>query len=468
MVKVVVLKPEDITSRPDLVCTWLDESNYNVLVEEDMDLYLPPDCANDITNSCDKNCNNCDDGLNEKNIIFKFRKNFFTKEEVESAYEGLRDAAVDTNNRGYAAGPRAEKQGGREWVNAFQEEIIKAFKSNRTITLDGEDLIDLIIEKYNIIDVNDVPNSRGRVWLSESEKKYDIRFDEWTKTTKELSNFEAHKQAIWLEENCVSKTTYATSVMSGIAGWYDRYPRIPFGRPTTYTRENPDKFSKAYPYLQSLSKGFEELLPWRYNNQKVASESIDQKYVIPETPFTTITVNRNFRTAAHYDPANMENGFANLCVISKNDNYTGAYLVFPEVGYAVNIRPSDLLFVNNQAGLHGNTELILNDSDAERISMIAFFHEGMLELGSYDYEETRREFIDYRRLNLEHSEQRYRWNGISPGMWADATNKDRNYQPAREWYDYLRSKPKGQEWISEYHPWLREYFEESNNLEEFF
>jgi hypothetical protein len=460
MAKVIVLKPEEVTNRADLVGTWLDSSHYKVLVEEDMDLYLPPECFQDITsvNSCEKDCGNCESGLNEQNIVFKFRKNYFSKEEVESAYEGLRDAATETQNRGTAAGPRGEKQNGRDWVTPFQEEIIKAFKTSRS-TIDGVDTVDLILEKYKGIDLSNIPETRGNVWLTDSVKKHNINFDSWVQATKLLPESQAKKEAKWLEDTCISKTTYANAVNSGIAGWYDRYPRIPYGRPTTYTRENFEKFTKAYPYLQSLAKGFAELLPWRYNNQKTAADSVDPRFVVPETPFTTITVNRNFRTAAHYDPANMENGFANICVVSKNDNYSGAYLVFPEIGYAVNIRPTDLLFVNNQAGLHGNTELVLHDDTAERVSMIAFFHEGMLELGSYDYEDTRREFVDSRRLNPDHPEQRNRWNGISPGLWS-----------SDEWVDYLLAKGDiGKKWLIDYHKDLYDKrFSSASSLEDFF
>jgi hypothetical protein len=255
--------------------------------------------------------------------------------------------------------------------------------------------------------------------------------------------------------------------MSGIAGWYDRYPRIPYARPTTYTRDNPDQFAKAYPYLQKLGDAFKDLLPWRYGNQMKAAESIDPKFVVHGTPFSTITVNKNFRTAAHYDPANMDDGFANLCVFSNNDNYTGAYLVFPEIGHAVNIRPGDLLFVNNMAGLHGNTELFLGDDQAERISAIAFFHEKMLHVGSYEYEDYRRQFVDERILDKSHPLNRDRWNGVSAGMWADTEDSKSDYSDAKEWYEYLKKHTKGDEWLDKHHPWLKKRFEDKG-LEEFF
>lgn len=466
--KVIVLKPEEVVPRPDLVGTWLDETHYHTLVEEDMDLYLPPECSVGLeagTDDCGKKCNNCESGLSEKNIVFKFRKNFFTEEETLSAYEGLKDAAIPTENRGTAAGPREETLGNREWVTSYQNEILNWFKNAKSNVF-GDDPIQEIIEKYKTID-KDQASNRNNVWSIISTKEENFVFDEWVEKVRKLSPDSQAKEANRVEDKLICKTTYANSVLSGIAGWYDRYPRIPFGRATTYTRDNPEKFAKSYPYLQRLSGAFKEMLPWRYHNQMEAASKIDPRFLVPETPFSTITVNRNFRTAGHYDPANMENGFANICVFSNNANYDGAYLVFPEIGYAVNIRPGDLLFVNNQAGLHGNTELILNDESAERISAIAFFHEGMLELGSYDYEETRRMFVESRMKNKEHPLQRDRWNGVSPGMWADNPDKKHDYSAAKEWYDYLKSKPQGDEWLIKHHPWLKEAFE-NNGLEDFF
>ena len=468
MVKVVVLSPNEMINRADLVGSWVDESHYHTLVEEDMDLYLPPKCISDIsiTESCLKKCSDCESGLDEHNIVFKFRKNYFTQEEIDSASAGLSDAAISADNRGKAAGPRGAKQGTRDWVSEEEFEIIKAIQSPKA-TVTGEDPISVIRKKYENIDPAESLKTRGQAWLTEGLVKHEFNFDTWVDEMAKLPEAESITQAKWVEKTLISKSVYAKMVNSGICGWYDRYPRIPFGRATSYTRENPDKFAKSYPFLQALSKVFEELLPWRYGNQKDAARMIDPKFVVPETPFTTITVNKNFRTAAHYDPANMADGFANISVISKGD-YAGGYLVFPEIGYAVNLRPRDVLFVNNQAGLHGNTELILEHPESERVTCIAFFHERMLELGSYDYEETRREFVDFRRLNPNHPNQKKKWNGITPGMWADTETKGGNYKDAKEWYDFLKAKGRqGEDWINNHHPWLKNSFE-SSGLGDFF
>jgi hypothetical protein len=296
----------------------------------------------------------------------------------------------------------------------------------------------------------------------------DFNFDRWLEKTRKLPQEEAAAQAKWVEDKLITKTTYANSVFSGIAGWYDRYPRIPYGRATAYTENHMEKFQKSYPYLQHLSKAFEEMLPWRYGNQKAASEKIDPKFLVPDTPFSTITVNKNFRTAAHYDPANMENGFANICVFSNNGKYRGAYLVFPEIGYAVDVRPGDLLFVNNMAGLHGNTELFLDDPTTERISIIAFFHEGMLSLGSHEYEQTRKDYVHFCQNNEKHPYWRARWNGVFEGMWADKEEPGSDYRNAKGWYEFMLTKPNGKEWIEKHHPWLETTFGEKNNLSSFF
>ena len=107
-----------------------------------------------------------------------------------------------------------------------------------------------------------------------------------------------------------------------------------------------------------------------------------------DTPFTTVTVNKNFRTAAHRDAGDLHEGFSNLTVVAKGDQqWTGGYLVLPEFRVAINIRPGDLLLINNHAGIHGNTELLPPEgktlADMERISLVCYFRENMLKLGSW-------------------------------------------------------------------------------------
>lgn len=105
-----------------------------------------------------------------------------------------------------------------------------------------------------------------------------------------------------------------------------------------------------------------------------------------DTPFTTVTVNKNFRTAAHRDAGDLHEGFSNLTVVAKGDQqWTGGYLVLPEFRVAINIRPGDLLLINNHAGIHGNTELLPPEgktlADMERISLVCYFREKHAKIG---------------------------------------------------------------------------------------
>lgn len=454
MVKVIVAKEKHDASA--LLGQFLDESHYDILVEDDCDVYAPADCNFSEKASCDQDCSTCDNGTDESRIIFKFRKNFFSKEEQDAAYIGLREAATESQNRGLAAGPRADKLGNREWVTAPEYEIIEYFKNPRA-NLFGNDPIEEIRNKHKSNPGK--ASNKNHVWGIQAVKKDNFVFNDWIEATKQLPVEQQIKEAIRIESKYVCQTTYANGVMSGIAGWFDRYPRIPYGRATSYTERNYEKFQMAFPFLQSLSRGFEELMPWRFANQMEAARKLDPAFLVPGTPFTTVTVNKTFRTAAHYDAGDLNTGLSNLLVLSNNGNYSGGYLVAPEYRVAVSVRPGDLLLINNHEVMHGNTPMEMHDEEAERVSLVCYFREKMLELGSKEYEDCRYEFVESRRLNKEHPGHknedgtvRNGWNGVSPSMWE-----------SDEWYDYCRTKL-GDDILSKYHPEVLE----KNSLEGFF
>jgi len=375
----------------------------------------------------------------------------FDKEQQDAAYAGLREAATQTQNRGLAAGPKGEKCGGREWVTEFQLRALDYLKKqaeNSVIQVNVQDEIDLLRARYE-----NENTSRGLVWLSAKVKEDEFDFETWLKKVVTLLIQERKQEAQGVEETYISDTTYANVVFSGIAGWFDRYPRIPYGRATAYTQHSYDKFKLAFPFLQTLDRGFAELLPTRHAAQREAADKIDPAFLVPETVFTTITVNKTFRTAAHRDAGDFSNGLSNLLVLSNNGNFTGGYLILPEVRIAVNVRPGDLLLVNNHEYIHGNTPIEMQDEVAERVSLVCYLREKMLELGSKEYEDHRFNYVESRRKNKEHRLQRRLWNGISEGMWDE-----------QEWYDYLE-KNGGRKMVEKYHP---KAYEKISTLEDLF
>ena len=429
MTKIIVAKTKYDCEH--LLGQFLDESHYDVLIDEDTDCYLHNE--------------------DESSIAFKFRKNFFSKEEQEAAYTGLREAATPTQNRGLAAGPKGEKCGGREWVTEFQMQVFDLFQKeaeNTAIKINVKEEIDRLRELYQ-----NKESTRGLVWLSALVKQDDFSFENWLENVSNLSVIERKKEAHKVENKYISDTTYANQVNSGIAGWFDRYPRIPYGRATAYTQHSFDKFKMSFPFLQTLDRGFAELLPTRHAAQREAADEIDPAFLVPETVFTTITVNKTFRTAAHRDAGDFTNGLSNLLVLSNNGNYSGGYLILPEVRVAVNVRPGDLLLVNNHEYIHGNTPIVTHDEVAERISLVCYLREKMLELGSKEYEDHRFNYVESRRKNPEHPLQRRLWNGISEGMWDE-----------QEWYDYLE-RIGGRAMVEKYHP---KAYEKISTLEDLF
>lgn len=397
-----------------LLGTFLNDSHYETLVDYDVDLYGP----------------SMDGSKTEENIVAKFRKSVFSKEEQRLCYEGLRGAATQSQNRGIAAGPRGnrletEGRGGRDWVTTYQTKVLEHF-ARPSVLLEDETFEDVYNKYHNATDTDE---TRGNVWLRSKvvaeRGEYDEWFDKWVEEIKPLSREKQREKALYVSKNYISDTNYAQSVMSGVAGFYGRYPRIPWGRACAYNENNPEKFEKAFPYLSKLDRYFKELLPQRYKVQKQACKKIDDKFVIDDTAFTTLTVNHNWRTAAHLDAGDLGPGFSNISGVTGSNGWNGGNLVLPEYKVAVKLQPGDLLLVANHTAIHGNTPLIGDTND--RLTIVAYFREDLFEVKSWEYEQLRKKFVQERSKNKEHPDWKPLFNGVTAGMWE-----------SQEWADYLK------------------------------
>lgn len=432
MVKVVVAPTK--FDAEHVIGQFIDESHYDEVIDEDCDFYAPPPYG--------------EDPHDESRLIFKFRKNAFTEKEYVEAYLGLVAAAHPDTNRGLAAGPRGKGINGRDFVTPTEYDILLHFMTDRISTLYDDDITDAQhIER--IIDKNASGNTksaiRGFVWrrgaVEEAGLEYGNWFDQWVEQMCTLPKEVQLQRATEIYDKLITNTHYAAESISGVAGFYDRYPRNPYGRVTSYSAANP-KWERAFPYLKRLNEYFRELVPGKYAAQKLAADKLDPRFLVPDSVFTTITVNKNFRTAAHRDAGDLSEGFSNLAALTGPEGkaWTGAYLTFPEYRVAVNVRPGDLLLVNNHEGIHGNSAITSPIEESDRCTLVCYFRENMLELGSWEYEHIRKDFVESRRMNKEHAEWRANWNGISPRMWE-----------TREWYEYCTEKG-GEDMLNKYHP----------------
>lgn len=98
------------------------------------------------------------------------------------------------------------------------------------------------------------------------------------------------------------------------------------------------------------------------------------------TPFTTITCNKSWRTAAHIDDGDLKDGFGVMCCLGE---FEGCDLVFPRYKTAVRYREGDILLANVHQ-VHGNTPLLNPDGsepelgrEPERLVCVFYYREHM-------------------------------------------------------------------------------------------
>ncbi len=197
----------------------------------------------------------------------------------------------------------------------------------------------------------------------------------------EQGNFSAKRIK---KDGTISNTNIKTPVNSGIIGYFDRGPRFPYCRQTAFNEKQFSKFKKAYPIIKLVDTKYAELMPENYKLQREVADSTSQDFVIPNTAFTTITINKNWQTAVHTDKGDFEKGFGNLVVLRKG-RYTGGYFVVPKWGVAFDLQNCDLLLVDVHQW-HGNTPIHKIDEDAKRVSLVMYYRKNMINCGTAEEE----------------------------------------------------------------------------------
>lgn len=198
------------------------------------------------------------------------------------------------------------------------------------------------------------------------------------------------------QDGILSDTVEANVTMGGIAGFFPATSRNPYVRATAYTRDNWDLFKESWPFLQEMAKIFERENPLRFRAQKkfVRENKLDDRgWVIPETPYSTVTVNRNFQTACHQDAGDLKSGFENFSVLEGGKHpYKGCYTVFPKFRVAFDCRQRDFVGMDVANHYHGNTPLlpvVEGEEDYERISLVLYVREDLAGAGTQEEEEAK-------------------------------------------------------------------------------
>ena len=170
-------------------------------------------------------------------------------------------------------------------------------------------------------------------------------------------------------------------ISSNISGYFDRPLREHRGilgtikacRTTSFTLNNLDLWNSGLLFIQRCSKLYKRLGEKYYTSQKKEYNNIKPELKIPNTVFTTITSNYNWRTACHTDSGDFQGGLGNLVVLG--NNFEGGYLGFPEFKVLIKIMPGDFLLMDVHQ-YHCNTQIRIK-RDGYRLSFVMYIREDM-------------------------------------------------------------------------------------------
>ncbi len=179
-------------------------------------------------------------------------------------------------------------------------------------------------------------------------------------------------------EGQVINSSLGNISQSNIIGFYDKADRnlgrgAPKCRLTAFTAKEFDKWQECVPYFQYADACFRVLVPDRHKAQW--NRAHESEFVVPETSFSTITINYNWRTALHKDDGDYKDGFGNLMVLEEG-KYDGGYTGFPRYGVCVDVRMGDFLAMDVH-DWHANTPLKGITKDYTRLSVVCYLRENM-------------------------------------------------------------------------------------------
>lgn len=190
------------------------------------------------------------------------------------------------------------------------------------------------------------------------------------------------------------KRTYFMHVSSNVLGSIDPISTYKFCRLTAWTGQNLPKWQRLQPVLARVGAALAEHVPDRYAAQMEEIDRTHPDWVVPGTPFTTITVNNTYPTGVHTDRGDLDKGFSTIFTLRRG-TYTGGRFVFPEFRLAVDLHDGDLILMDAHQW-HGNTALICACGErrtkmcetcgAERISVVSYMRSAMVKCASEEEE----------------------------------------------------------------------------------
>ena len=300
--------------------TWFEESDIHYpIVNTNTDIYRFDDDGN-------------------KHLLLKFRKNCVPQELIQLGWDSYKDLAKASRGRGASAGPidtTSQYWGKRKLVDTKKW-------STGYLNPKGLELHEL----YSHFEL-----SALKMKCDELEIKY----------SEDISTEDCIKLLI-KKQGGISKMKVNNQVASNPIGFYEagkNFADLPC-RLTHFTRTNFEKYNNGLPFIQKIDQLFKRLIPDAHERQ-LERANLKSHLKIPKTCFSTVTINRNFRTAMHRDAGDFKGGFGNLTVIERG-KYHGGYTIFPQYGVAIDLRNNDFVAMDVHQW-HCNTPLYETEED---------------------------------------------------------------------------------------------------------
>ena len=179
-----------------------------------------------------------------------------------------------------------------------------------------------------------------------------------------------HTSYFKYEDGRISKRMRSNSVSSNSIGGFTRNAGLPC-RLTYFTKNNLSAYETIFPLSSFISDLYFSYCPdkWLYQYDKYLSSP--KEFIIPDSNFSTLTINMDFRTATHKDKGDCKTGLT--CFTIKNcGSWSGGELLFPDYDIGIDVEEGDLLLFNPHES-HCNNPII----GSGRMSFVLYLRDKM-------------------------------------------------------------------------------------------
>lgn len=227
----------------------------------------------------------------------------------------------------------------------------------------------------------------------------DVKSKYWTRRKLNKKSIKGWS-AQYMEKGKLSKMRVNNNVFSSVLGYFEKTPFMGLPcRLTSYTQLYFDQYKAGTPYIEKIDELFKKLVPDRYDVQYKRAKG-NPAFQIGNTSFSSVTINRNFRTGLHMDAGDLREGFGNLSVIERG-KYKGGYTIFPRYKVGIDLRTGDFVAMDVHEW-HCNTELKEDTEDKKFNSSIPEIYRNDKETGTQGIDKlfSRVSFVCYLREKL--------------------------------------------------------------------